>query len=71
VCDVAGTRVSLQRVEIGIEIATVNVIVIVNVNVTVDSMGGMEGLRRMDHLLEETISGWACRAEMIEGVLGM
>jgi hypothetical protein len=75
VCDVAGTRVSLESLETGIEIVTatetVNVNVIVTVTVTVDSMDGMEGLKRMDRLLEETVSEWASLAEMIEEVLGI
>jgi hypothetical protein len=58
VCDVAGTRVSLESLVTGTEIVIVIVIVTetVTVIVTVDSMGGMEGLKRMDHFLEETIS---------------
>lgn len=76
-CDVAGTRVSPESLETEIEIVIVIVIVIetvtviVIVTVTVDSMGGMEGLKRMDHLLEETISEWASQAEMIEEVSGI
>lgn len=61
-------------------IVTVIVIVIVTatgtgtgtVNETeiVDSMGGMEGLRRTGHLLEETVTEGACQAETIAQGLG-
>jgi hypothetical protein len=73
VCDVAGTKVSQESLETGIEIVTVTEIETetVTVIVTVDSMGGMEGLKRMDHLLEETVTEWASQAEMIEEVLGI
>lgn len=42
----------------------------VNETEIVDSMGGMEGLRRTDHLVEETASEGAYRAEMIVQDLG-
>jgi hypothetical protein len=61
-------KASLERA------AIVIVIVIatgtVNETETVDSMGGMEGLRRMDHLVEETVSEGASQAEMIAEGLG-
>jgi len=52
--------------------ATVTVIGTGTVNETeiVDSMGGMEGLRRTDHLVEETITEGAYQAEMIAQGLG-
>ena len=61
-----------------IVIVTVTVIVIVTetgtgtVNETeiVDSTGGTEGLRRTDHLVEETITEGAYQAEMIAQGLG-
>jgi len=42
----------------------------VNETEIVDSMGGMEGLRRTDHLVEETITEQAYQAEMIVQGLG-
>lgn len=61
-CNVAGMKVSLERVVI----VTVTVIV----TATVDSMVGMEGLRKMGHF-QETISEEAFQAEMIEEGLGV
>lgn len=42
----------------------------VNETEIVDSMGGMEGLRRTDHLVEETITEGAYQAETIVRGLG-
>lgn len=42
----------------------------VNETEIVDSLGGMVGLRRTDHLLEETITEGAYQAEMIVQGLG-
>jgi hypothetical protein len=64
-------RASPASQETGIGIVTETAIVTATVTATVDSTGGMEGLKRMDHLLEETVSEWASQPEMIEGVLGM
>jgi len=44
--------------------------VTVNETEIVDFMGGMEGLRRTDHLVEETITEGAYQAEMIVQDLG-
>lgn len=64
----------LERVVIVIVIATgtgtETANVIVNETETVDSMGAMEGLRRMDHLVEETVSEGASQEEMIAEGLG-
>jgi hypothetical protein len=68
-CNVAGMKVSLERVVIVIVIVTVTATAIVTV--TEDSMVGMEGLRKMGLLQEETISEEACQAEMIEEGLGV
>jgi hypothetical protein len=66
-------KVSLERVVIVTVIVTVSVIVTVTATATatVDSIVGMEGLRKMGHLQEETVSEEACQAEMIEEGLGM
>jgi hypothetical protein len=68
--DVADMKAFLVRVVI----VTVIVIVIatgtVNETEIVDSLGGMEGLRRTDHLVEETITEGAYQAEMIAQGLG-
>lgn len=73
----------LERVVIVIVIVTVTVTVIVTATATgtgtgtvneteiVDSTDGMEGLRRTDHLVEETITEGAYQAEMIAQVLGV
>ena len=59
-------KASLERAAIVIVTATGTV----NETETVDSMGGMEGLRRMDHLVEETVSEGASQAEKIAEGLG-
>ena len=61
-------KASLERAAIVIVIVTATGTV--NETETVDSMGGMEGLRRMDHLVEETVSEGASQAEMIAEGLG-
>jgi hypothetical protein len=65
-------KASLERVAIGIVIVigTGTGTETVSETETVDSMGGMEGLRRMDHLVEEMVSEEACQAEMIVEGLG-
>ena len=78
--DVADTKAFLERVAIVIVIVTVTVTVTATATVTgtvneteteiVDSMGGMEGLRRTDNLVEETASEGSYRAEMIVQDLG-
>jgi hypothetical protein len=77
--DVADMKAFLERVVIAIVTATetgtgtVNETETETVNETgiADSMGGMEGLRRTDHLVEETITEGACQAEMIAQGLGV
>jgi hypothetical protein len=70
--DVADMKAFLERVVIVtvIVIATETGTGTVNETEIVDSMGGMERLRRTDHLVEETITEGACQAEMIAQGLG-
>lgn len=60
----------LERVAIVIVTVTATETGTVNETEIVDSLGGMEGLRRTDHLVVETVTGGAYQAEMIVQGLG-
>lgn len=68
---VAIVIVTVTAIETATGTGTVNETGIVNEIGIADSLDGMEGLRRMGHLVEETVTEVACQAEMIAQGLGV